>query len=68
MVENPPSNVGDVGLIPGPGTKIPHAVGQLKPARLNERAQVLQTTEPMCSGALVPQLQSLRALESACHN
>ena len=31
MVKNPPSNAGDVGLIPGQGTKIPHAVGQLDP-------------------------------------
>ena len=29
VVKNPPSNVGDVGSIPGRGTKIPHAVGQL---------------------------------------
>ena len=29
VVKNPPSNAGDVGLIPGPGTKIPHATGQL---------------------------------------
>ena len=29
MVKNPPSNAGDVGSIPGRGTKIPHAVGQL---------------------------------------
>ena len=28
-VKNPSSNAGDVGLIPGWGTKIPHAVGQL---------------------------------------
>ena len=33
LVENPPSNAGDVGLIPGRGTKIPHATGQ--PASLN---------------------------------
>ena len=26
VVKNPPSNVGDVGSIPGQGTKIPHAV------------------------------------------
>ena len=25
MVKNPPSSVGDAGLIPGLGTKIPHA-------------------------------------------
>ena len=29
MVNNPPSNSGDVGSIPAQGTKIPHAVGQL---------------------------------------
>ena len=29
VVKNPPSNAGDVGSIPGRGTKIPHAVGQL---------------------------------------
>ena len=27
--KNPPSNAGDTGSIPGQGTKIPHAVGQL---------------------------------------
>ena len=29
VVKNLPSNAGDTGLIPGWGTKIPHAVGQL---------------------------------------
>ena len=29
MVKNLPANAGDTGLIPGPGTKIPHAVEQL---------------------------------------
>ena len=29
MAKNPPYNAGDVGLIPGQGTKIPHAMGQL---------------------------------------
>ena len=53
MVKNPPSNAGDVGSIPGRGTKIPHDVGQLSP-----RAA---TTEPMCSRACVPQLESLHA-------
>ena len=28
VVKNPPSNAGDVDLIPGRGTKIPHAAGQ----------------------------------------
>ena len=31
MVKNLPSSVGDSGWIPGQGTKIPHAVGQLCP-------------------------------------
>lgn len=29
MIENPSSNAGNTGLIPGWGTKIPHASGQL---------------------------------------
>ena len=29
VVGNPPSNAGAVGSIPGGGTKIPHAAGQL---------------------------------------
>jgi len=29
VVKNPPCNAGDMGLIPGWGTKIPHAAGQL---------------------------------------
>ena len=29
VVTNPPSNAGDLGSIPGQGTKIPHAAGQL---------------------------------------
>ena len=43
MVKNPPSNAGDMDSIPGWGTKIPHAAGQLSP-----RAA---TTEPVHSGA-----------------
>ena len=27
MVKIPPSNTKGLGLVPGPGTKIPHAVG-----------------------------------------
>ena len=48
VVKNLPSNAGDAGSIPGWGTKIPHAAGQLSP-----RAT---TTEPVRSGARVPQL------------
>ena len=29
MVKKPPSNTGDVGLIPGRGTKIPHSAEEL---------------------------------------
>ena len=48
MIKNAPSNAGDAGSTPGPGTKIPYATGQLsptpreKPARCKERADVLQ--------------------------
>ena len=31
VVENLPANAGDTGSIPGWGTKIPHATGQLSP-------------------------------------
>ena len=31
VVKNPPYNAGDVGSIPGQGTKIPHAAEQLNP-------------------------------------
>ena len=75
VVKNLPSNAGDVGSIPGRGTKIPHAVGQLslcttttEPTRLNQRARVPQTTEPTRSGTRAPQLQSPCTLEPVCHN
>ena len=29
VLKNQPSNAGDLGLIPGQGTEIPHTVGQL---------------------------------------
>ena len=44
-LKNQPCNAGDMGLIPGWGTKIPHAAEQLslhsttrEPARLDERS------------------------------
>ena len=49
VVKNLPSNAGDAGSIPGRGTKIPHAVGQL--------SLHTATTEPVCSGAHMPQLE-----------
>ena len=64
VAKNLPFNAGDVGSIPGRGTKIPHAVGQLGQCR-NYHAHVPQlespratTTEPVCSGAHAPQLES----------
>ena len=42
-VKNPPCNAGDAGSIPGPGTKIPQAAGQLNLSTT--------TTEPVHSGA-----------------
>ena len=64
MVKNLPFNAGDVGSVPGRGTKIPHAAGQLSPhaktaevACLNKRAHVPQTTEPTRPGACMPQLE-----------
>ena len=47
VVKNPPSNAEDAGLIPGWGTKISHASGQLCPHTT--------TTEPPHSGAHTPQ-------------
>jgi len=35
VVKNLPSNAGEVVSVPGRGTKIPHARGQLSPACLN---------------------------------
>ena len=73
VVKNPPSNARDAGLIPGQGTKIPHAAGQLSPcattaefARLNQSLHAANytlwnlrttTTEAMCPGAWAPQLE-----------
>ena len=60
MVKNPLSNAGDMGLIPGRGTKIPHVAGQLSLSAA--------TTEPMSSGACVPQLERSpsAAMKSPC--
>ena len=40
MVKNPPSNAGDVGLIPDQGTKIPYAMGAAKAAHHNYLAHM----------------------------
>ena len=53
VVKNLPSSARDAGLFPGQGSKIPHAAAELSP-----RATA---TEPTCSGACTPQLESLCA-------
>ena len=48
MAENLPANAGDMVAIPGPGTEIPHAVGQLRPQPLmptGPRAHALQQVD-----------------------
>ena len=64
MVKNPPSNAGDAGSIPGWGTRIPHATGQLR-LRATTREPA-----PACSGACVPQLESphTATTQPACHS
>ena len=42
VVKNLPSNAGNAGLIPGRGTKIPHAAGQISPHATKKRSQELQ--------------------------
>ena len=65
VVKNLPPNSGDMGLVPGWGTKIPHAAGQLnpritireKPACRNYWAHALWTLHATTREALVPQLE-----------
>ena len=47
VVKNPPSNAGDVGSIPGWGTKIPHAAGQLSPRATTGEPRAT-TKDPVC--------------------
>ena len=37
MVKNPSSNSGDMGSIPSWGTKIPYALGQLRPGEVKNK-------------------------------
>ena len=60
VVENPPSNAGDMGSIPRRGTKIPHATGQLSP--------LTTTAEPTCSGARAPQQKIPHATRKTQHS
>ena len=63
VVKNPFCHAGDAGSIPGRGTKIPRAAGQLSPQAA--------TTEPTCHNYRAHVLWSLRATtreEPACRN
>ena len=50
-VKNLSSSAGDKSSIPGQGTKIPHATGQVSP--------LARTTEPITREAQAPQLKDL---------
>ena len=71
--KNPAYNAGDMGFVPGYGTKILHAVEQVSSCHsywdqapwsvhaTPREAHMLQLLKPMCPGASVPQLLSLHA-------
>ena len=46
VVKNLPCNAGDAGSIPGRGTKIPHAMGQLSPHAAAREKPVHHNEEP----------------------
>ena len=48
VVKNLPSNAGDEGLIPGLGTKIPHALEQLSPPDTTREKSRAAKTDHMC--------------------
>ena len=60
MLKNLPCNAGDLGLIPGRGTRIPHAVEQLSPSAT--------TTEPAHSRAPAPKVEGPCAHRKIAHN
>ena len=47
MVRNLPSNAGDMGLIPGWGTKTPNAMGQLSPRTLQLEKRANSSEHPV---------------------
>lgn len=53
VVKNPPAHTGDTGSIPGLGTKIPHATGQLSLCSATTEP-VLQSPEATTTKALRP--------------
>ena len=62
-VKNLPASAGYTGVTPGPGSKIPHAVGQLSPRATttepaHPRAHALQQEKPPPREARTAQLRS----------
>ena len=55
VAKNMPCNAGDADSIPGGGTRLSHASEQLSPC--------ITTTQPVCSGVHVPQLESVPGLQ-----
>ena len=63
VVKNLSCNAGHAGSIPGWGTNIPHAAGQLSPAPQLQSLRAPQLESPTCR-----KLQTPRALEPTRHN
>ena len=65
VVKNPPYSAGDMSSIPGQGTKIPLAMGQLSPRATTTEllSSLTSAREPPCL-----KLQSPHALEPARHS
>ena len=61
VIKNPPCNAGDVGSIPGQGTKIPYALKQLAivPQLLNMRATPRESV-PFNERSHLPQLRPMQ--------
>ena len=58
VFKNPPSEAGDVGLIPGWGDKIPHTTGQLSPPAVTRESfsSVQSLSRALQWGSLVAQM------------
>ena len=65
VVKNLPCNAGDMGLIPGEGTKMPHARKQLGLRAITGVCAPQQTMQPR-SDSSAPQPESL--LKCYCHS
>ena len=70
VAKSPPANPGDMGLIPGPGTKIPHATMQFIDYAAAAAAKSLQSCLTLCDpidgslpGSPVPGILQARTLE-----